>query len=117
MKLKIKKGDEVQVIAGSEKGRKGPVLELDSRRLKIRVKGVRVQTRHDKKEGILKREGFIDYSNVKLIQAASAAAKPKKSKQKPAAVPSLVKNTAEKQKSELSSSSESKKRPAAGAPA
>ncbi len=82
MKLKIKKGDEVQVIAGSEKGRKGPVLELDARKLKIRVKGVRVQTRHDKKEGILKREGFIDYSNVKLIQAVSAAAKPEKSAQK-----------------------------------
>lgn len=92
MKLKIKKGDEVQVIAGSEKGRKGPVLELDPRKLKIRVKGVRVQTRHDKKEGILKREGFIDYSNVKLIQAASAAAKPEKSKKKPALSASEIKS-------------------------
>ena len=75
MKLKIKKGDEVQVIAGSAKGRKGAVLEIDSRKMKIRVKDVRVQTRHDKKEGLLKREGFIDYSNVKLIQSAPSGPK------------------------------------------
>ena len=71
MKSKIKIGDEVQVIAGSDKGRKGSVLELSLAKRKIRVKGVRVQTHFDKKEGIQKREGFIDYSNVKLIKSAA----------------------------------------------
>ena len=68
MKLKIKVGDEVQVIAGKDKGRKGSVLEILPLKQKIRVKSVRVQTLFDKKEGIQKKEGFIDYSNVKLIQ-------------------------------------------------
>ena len=77
MKLKIKVGDEVQVIAGSEKGRKGLVLNLDPIKRKIRVKDIRVQTRFDKKEGIQKREGFIDYSNVKLIKAGLSGKKTK----------------------------------------
>lgn len=74
MKLKIKVGDEVQVVAGSDKGRKGSVLEIQPLKLKIRVKNVRVQTLFDKKEGIQKREGFIDYSNVKLLKSAPAKA-------------------------------------------
>ena len=69
MKLKIKVGDEVQIIAGKEKGRKSSVLEINFLKRKIRVKEVRVQTLFDKKEGIKKREGFIDYSNVKLINS------------------------------------------------
>lgn len=68
MKLKIKKGDTVQVIAGSDKGKKGSVLEVKPSALKIKVKGVRVQTHYDKKDGLLKKEGFLDYSNVKLVE-------------------------------------------------
>ena len=74
MKLKIKVGDEAQVIAGKDKGRKGSVLEIQPLKRKIRIKGVRVQTCFDKKEGIKKREGFIDYSNVKLLKSAPAKA-------------------------------------------
>ncbi len=76
MKLKIKKGALVEVITGSDKGKRGTVLEVNPRALRIKVQGVRVQTKHDKKEGILKREGFIDYSNVKLVEQAA----PKKEK-------------------------------------
>lgn len=72
MKLKIKVGDEVKIIAGSDKGRKGSVLEINFIKSKIRVKDVRVQTIFNKKDSkIEKREGFIDYSNVSLVQAAS----------------------------------------------
>ena len=86
MKAKIKVGDEVLVTTGSDKGRKGPVLAVDILKMKIRVKGVRVQTCFDKKEGIQKKEGFIDYSNAKLVKAvdpgkkrkAAAEKKPKK---------------------------------------
>lgn len=78
-KAKIKTEDEVQVITGSSKGRKGTVLTVDLAKGKIRVKGVRVQTCFDKKEGIQKKEGFIDYSNVKLIKSAPTG---KKQKQK-----------------------------------
>lgn len=78
LKLKIKKGDKVQVIAGSDKGKKGTVLEVSSTALKIKVEGVKVQTHYDKKDGLLKKEGFIDYSNVKLVEAKAKAAKAEK---------------------------------------
>jgi len=71
MKLKIKVGDQVQVIAGSEKGKKGAVLELLKEKQKIRIKDIKMQTHFDKEKGIQKKEGFIDYSNVKLLQASA----------------------------------------------
>lgn len=82
MKLKIKKGAVVEVTAGSDKGKRGSVLEINPNNLKIKVQGVRVQTHYDRKEGLLKKEGYIDYSNVKLVEQAKpkAAAKAKKAK-------------------------------------
>ncbi|MFZ4403020.1 MAG: KOW motif-containing protein [Pseudobdellovibrionaceae bacterium] len=79
-KLKIKQGATVQVITGSDKGKKGKVLALDKNKLKIKVEGVRVQTHYDKKEGLLKKEGFIDYSNVKLVDNVVVEKKKKTSK-------------------------------------
>jgi large subunit ribosomal protein L24 len=86
MKLKIKKGATVQVITGSDKGKKGAVLAVDATNMKVKVEGVKVQTHYDKKDGLLKKEGFIDYSNVKLVEAASKEKKTSKkaSKQKSA---------------------------------
>jgi len=73
LKLKIKKGDKVQVIAGSDKGKKGTVIEVKPSAMKIKVEGVKVQTHYDKKDGLLKKEGFIDYSNVQLVEAKAKA--------------------------------------------
>ena len=75
MKLKIKKGATVQVITGSDKGKKGSVLIVDAANMKIKVQGVKIQTHFDKKDGLLKKEGFIDYSNVKLVEAAATKEK------------------------------------------
>jgi len=72
--LKLKAGDLVQVIAGDDKGKKGAILDLDRTGLKLKVQGVRMQTHFDRENGIEKKEGFIDYSNVKFVEAA----KPKK---------------------------------------
>ncbi|MFN8791119.1 MAG: KOW motif-containing protein [Bdellovibrionales bacterium] len=84
VKLKIKKGANVQIIAGADKGKKGTVLEVDPKNLLIKVQGVKVQTHFDKKEGLLKKEGFIHYSNVKMLDKApekkSAGKKSSKSK-------------------------------------
>lgn len=71
MKLKIKKGATVQVIAGAEKGKKGTVLEVVASKMAARVQGVRVQTHFDKKDGLQKKEGLIHYSNLKLLEQAS----------------------------------------------
>ena len=70
MKLKIKKGDTVQVIAGADKGKKGAVLNIDSRRLKIQVQGAKLQT-HFTQEGLQQKEAFMDYSNVKLVTSGA----------------------------------------------
>ncbi len=79
MKLKIKKGLEVKVIAGKDKGKTGTVLDVNPQKMKVRVQGVQIQTKLDKKENqLIKTEGYIDYSNVALIQAA----KKKKAKKK-----------------------------------
>ncbi|HEY1080122.1 MAG TPA: KOW motif domain-containing protein [Bdellovibrio sp.] len=78
MKLKIKKGATVQVITGSDKGKKGSVIAVDAVNMKIQVQGVKVQTHYDKKDGLLKKEGFIDYSNVKLVEAATKEKKTSK---------------------------------------
>ena len=74
-KLKIKKGDTVEVIAGADKGKKGAVLELDSAALKVKVQGVRLQTHFDREEGQFQKEGFIDYSNVKFKSAKKGASR------------------------------------------
>lgn len=79
MKLKIKKGATVEVISGADKGKRGSVVEIDPKKLKLKIQGVRVLTHFDKKDGILKKEGFIDYSNVKLIEAAKKESKKKAS--------------------------------------
>lgn len=78
MKLKIKKGATVQVITGSDKGKKGTVLSVNSAKMKIQVQGVKIETHFDKKEGVQTKEGFIDYSNVKLVEAASKEKKTSK---------------------------------------
>jgi len=80
--MKIRKGDTVQVIAGGDKGKKGAVLEVNPTAMKIKIQGVKVQTHYDKKDGLLKKEGFIDYSNVKLVEKA---AKEKKTTKKSSA--------------------------------
>ena len=84
MKLKIKKGATVQVISGADKGKKGTVLSVNAVSLKIQVEGVKVQTHYDKKDGLLKKEGFIDYSNVKLVEGGAKKPAKKTAKQKSA---------------------------------
>ncbi len=74
IKLKVKKGSTVQVVTGSDKGKKGTVLDVQPLKMKVKVQGVRMQT-HYSKEGLETKEGFLDYSNVKLISEAKKEAK------------------------------------------
>lgn len=75
MKLKIRKGAKVQVMTGADKGRTGTVLDVDTEKMRIRIEGVKMLTRHSKQDGIVKSEGYIHYSNVKLVEAAEKKAK------------------------------------------
>lgn len=72
-KLKLKRGDVVQVIAGKDKGSTGEILEIDRKQLRVWVKGLNMQTKHMKptqnnQSGqLIKKEGPIHYSNVLLF--------------------------------------------------
>ncbi len=82
-KLNVKNGDTVQVVAGADKGKKGVVLSIDSNKLRIRVQGVRMKT-HFTQEGLVEKEGFIDYSNIKFVSAGVKAKPQAKAKAKSA---------------------------------
>lgn len=80
MKLKIRKGASVKVIAGSEKGKTGTVLDVDSINMRIKVEGIKMLTKVNKQDGgFLQKEGYIHYSNVALIEAAKKKTSAKKS--------------------------------------
>ena len=74
MALRIRKGDLVQVVAGADRGKQGRVIAVDRERRKVRVEKVRMQKRHLKPGrkalktgGVLEQEGYIDISNVMLV--------------------------------------------------
>jgi large subunit ribosomal protein L24 len=74
--VKIRKGDEVAVLAGKDVGAHGRVLEVDPRKGRVLVEGVNRVTRHEKvrmnrrggqEGGIAHKELPIDISNVALV--------------------------------------------------
>ncbi len=71
-KLKIKKGDEVIVIAGKDKGKKGAVLSVIRDTDRVVVSGINLIKRHQKAgaagaAGIVSKEAGIHISNVALV--------------------------------------------------
>ncbi len=71
-KTKIKKGDEVMVITGRDKGKKGSVLRVMREEGRLVVAGVHMAKRHKKADqagagGITEKELSIHISNVALI--------------------------------------------------
>ncbi len=88
IKLHIRKGDQVEVIAGNHRGSTGKVLEVLARKERVLVEGVRMIKRHLKKSQdnpqgkIAEREGPIHISNVKVVERSERAGKGKDSKSK-----------------------------------
>ena len=80
MAFRIRKGDLVQVVGGvgRSSAKQGRVLAVDRKAERVRVEGVRMQKRHvkpgrkaSKTGGIVEKEGFIDLSNVMLVDPAT----------------------------------------------
>ena len=73
MTKKIRKGDEVIVIAGDHKGKKGKVLQVIRAKNRVLVEGVNMIKKHERKTqdnpqgSISEREASIHYSNIKAI--------------------------------------------------
>lgn len=77
MKLKIKKGDSVVVIAGNDKSNTARrVLEVYPKEMRVLVEGVSIRKKHTKptqvnpKGGIISKEMPIHYSNVMLLDSS-----------------------------------------------
>lgn len=71
--LKIKKGDNVKVIAGKDNGKEGKVVSIDRKNHRVVVEGVNMITKHVKPSqanpegGIVQKEAPIDISNVMYV--------------------------------------------------
>ena len=72
-KTHVKKGDQVEIIAGSHKGKRGTVLSVDAEKGKVVVEGgrtIKKAVRRSEKNpdgGILEQDGPVHISNVKKL--------------------------------------------------
>jgi len=81
MALRIRKGDLVQVVSGADRGKQGRVLSVDSARGRVRIEKVRMHKRHlragrkgARTGGIIEQEGYIDASNIMLVDPSTSEA-------------------------------------------
>lgn len=78
-KLKIKKGDQVVVLSGDDKGKTGEVVKSMPKEGKVVVQGVNLVKRHTKPSqttpgGIVTKEAPINVSNVAIVDSKSGKA-------------------------------------------
>ena len=69
----IKKGNQVKILCGKDKGKKGEVIEILRDQNKAKIKGINIIKKHEKttkekKGGIISKEDFIDISNLKNLE-------------------------------------------------
>ena len=76
----LKKGKQVEIICGNDKGKKGEIIEIIKKQNKVKVKGINFIKKHEKttkekKGGIITKENFIDISNIKILDSVGKNAK------------------------------------------
>ena len=76
----LKKGKQVEIICGDDKGKKGEIIELNKKLNKVKVKGINFIKKHEKttkekKGGIITKENFIDISNIKILDSLNKKTK------------------------------------------
>ena len=70
--MNLKKGTQVKIITGKDKGKTGEILEINKKLNKVKIKSINMIKRHlkptkENKGGIISKENFIHQSNVKNI--------------------------------------------------
>ena len=68
----LKKGAQVKIISGKDKGKTGEILEINRKLSKVKIKSINMIKRHTKptkenKGGIVSKESFIHQSNIKNV--------------------------------------------------
>jgi len=80
MKLHLKKGEEVVVLSGAERGKRGKIISVSSKSNRAIVEGVKMIKRHTRKNennpqgAIVEREGTVHISNLMKAEAFDARA-------------------------------------------
>ena len=70
--MNIKKGTQVKIITGKDRGKTGEILEINRKLKKVKVKSINMIKKHlkptkENKGGIISKENFIHLSNIKNI--------------------------------------------------
>ena len=68
--MNLKKGTQVKILSGKDKGKIGEILEINRKLEKVKVKSINMIKRHikttkEKKGGIISKESFIHQSKIK----------------------------------------------------
>ena len=76
----LKKGNQVKILTGKDRGKTGEVLEIDRKMNKIKIKSINMIKKHlkptkENKGGIISKENFIHISNVKNIDTKKKQSK------------------------------------------
>lgn len=88
-KFHVKKGDEVVITTGSEKGKRGKIIDLSVKKERVIIEGAKMIKKHTRKSqqnpqgAIVEREGSIHISNVVKAEEFDARAA-KRGQTKPA---------------------------------
>ncbi len=70
--MNLKKGIQVKIISGKDKGKTGEILEINKKLKKVKIKSINMIKKHlkptkENKGGIISKENYIHQSNVKNI--------------------------------------------------
>ena len=85
--MSLKKGLQVKVITGKDKGKSGEILEIDRKSSRVKIKSINMIKKHlkptkENKGGIITKENFIHISNIKNLDKQKNKNKPKKAANK-----------------------------------
>ena len=81
----LKKGAQVKIISGKDKGKTGEILEINRKLNKVKIKSINMIKKHlkptkENKGGIISKENFVHLSNLMNIDKEKKLNKEKKSK-------------------------------------
>ena len=78
--MNLKKGNQVKVLVGKDKGKTGEIIEIIKKKDKLKIKSINMIKKHLKptkqnKGGIIQKENYLHISNVKNIDKKSKSKK------------------------------------------
>ena len=74
--MNFKKGNQVKIMCGKDKGKTGEILEIDRKNDRVKIKSINMIKKHlkptkENEGGIISKENYIHLSNVKNLDEKS----------------------------------------------